>query len=255
MKLQIDNLNGHGLRDYTPAIDGSRSPQLVRRLNRPSELRFSLVATGPDFVVPASGARVALGKTNGQDVFTGYLTHAPVFEYLGWGERGPVYRYDLIARSDETALDRKRLPNRSPFVDRGGGNALRQLTEDLLPGVFDTSAVQDVDRLAWYRPDLQKTWSQHAAEIGLEVRGSYRALGGAMIFSPMGAAVHAIDQGDPRFSPDGLSLLPVDGLINDVTVVGHTEPQDYVRLFRWGWTDPEVLSFPDSVQPAHIDSG
>ena len=89
MKLQIDNLDGHGPRDYTSAIDGSRSPQLVRRLNRPSELKFSLVADGPDFVVPASGARVVLGKTNGQDVFTGYLTQAPVFEYLGWGRTRP----------------------------------------------------------------------------------------------------------------------------------------------------------------------
>ncbi len=120
---------------------------MVRRLNKPAELKFSLVADDPDFVVPANGARVMLGRTNGQDVFTGYLTQAPVFEYLGWGQRGPVYRYNLVARSDESALDRKRLPNRSPFVDRGGGNALRQLTEDLLPGVFDTSAVQDVDTL------------------------------------------------------------------------------------------------------------
>ena len=28
-----------------------------------------------------------MGKTNGQDVFTGYLMQAPGFEYLGWRER------------------------------------------------------------------------------------------------------------------------------------------------------------------------
>jgi hypothetical protein len=67
MKLQIDNLDGHGLRDYTAAIDGSRSPKLMRRFNKPAELQFSLLADGPDFVVPASGARVMLGKTNGQE--------------------------------------------------------------------------------------------------------------------------------------------------------------------------------------------
>ncbi len=252
MKLQIDNLDGHGLRDYTPNIDGSRSPQLVRRLNRPSELKFSLVATAPDFVVPASGARVALGKTNGHDVFTGYLAHAPIFEYLGWGERGPVYRYDLIARSDEATLDRKRLPNRSPFVSRGGGNALRQLTEDLLPGGFDTSAVQDVDRMVWYRPDPQKTWSEHGAEIGLEVRGSYRTMSGALIFSPMGSTVHSINQNDPTFSPDGLVLMPVDGLINDVTVVGRTEPQDYVKDYFVG--DGLTLKFYLSQNPFSLQT-
>ena len=123
MKLQIDNLDGHGPRDYTSAIDSSRSPQVVRRLNKPAELTFSLVADDPDFVVPANGARVMLGRTNGQDVFTGYLKQAPVFEYLGWGQRGPVYRYNLVARSDESALDRKRLPNRSPSST--GAEAMR----------------------------------------------------------------------------------------------------------------------------------
>ncbi len=34
------------------------------------ELRFSLVSSGPDFAVPVAGARVMLGRSNGQDVFT-----------------------------------------------------------------------------------------------------------------------------------------------------------------------------------------
>ncbi len=247
MKLQIDNLDGQGPIDYTAAIDSSRSPQVVRRLNQPAELKFSLVANGPDFVVPVNGARVMLGRTNGQDVFTGYLKQAPVFEYLGWGQRGPVYRYNLVAKSDESVLDRKRLPNRSPFVDRGGGNALRQLTEDLLPGAFDTSAVQDVDTLLWYPVDPQKMWSQHAAEIAIEARASYRAMGGTLSFLPVGTIVHAIAETDPNFSPDGLSLQPSDGLMNDVTVVGLTEPQDYVKDYFVG--DGVSLKFYLSQNP------
>ncbi len=234
MKLQIDNLDGHGPRDYTSAIDSTRSPQVVRRLNTPDELTFSLVADAPDFVVPAGGGRVTLGRSNGQDVFTGYLKQAPMFEYLGWGERGPVYRYSLVAQSDESALDRKRLPNRSPFVDRGGGNALRQLTEDLLPGVFDTSGVQDVDTLLWYPVDPQKKWSQHAAEIALETGASYRTIGGKLNFQPVGTTALAITEADPNFSPDRLSLQGADGLINDVTVVGLIEPQDHVKDYFVG---------------------
>ncbi|MGH9503665.1 MAG: hypothetical protein ACRD20_12510 [Terriglobales bacterium] len=234
MKLQIDNLDGHGLRDYTSAIDGSRSPRVVRRLNKPAELKFSLVADGPEFLVPANGARVMLGRTNGQDVFTGYLKQAPGFEYLGWGHRGPVYRYNLVAESDELALDRKRLPHRSPFVDRGGGNALRQLTEDLLPGVFVTSAALDVDSLVWYPVDPEKKWSQHAAEIALETRASYRTISGTLSFQPVGATALAIAEADADFSPDGLSLQEADGQVNDVTVVGLTEPQDYVKDYFVG---------------------
>jgi hypothetical protein len=234
MKLRIDNLDGFGPRDYTSSIDGSHYPQVVRRLNQPSELRFSLVADSPDFVVPVTGARVTLGRINGQDVFTGFLMQAPVFEYLGWGERGPAYRYDLVAQSDEGLLDEKRLPDRCPFLDRSAGDALRQLTEDLLPGVFDTSAVQDLDTLAWYASDPRKTWSQHAAEIAVQARASYRVMNGALMFAPLGATAYSLNETDITFCPGGLKLQPVDGLINDITVIGQSEPQDYVKDYFVG---------------------
>src|SRR5579863_7577867 len=247
MKLQIDNLEGQGPVDYTSAIDGSRSPQVVRKLNLPSELQFSLVADSPSFVVPLTRARVTLGLTNGQDVFTGYLMQSPVFEYLGWGERGPMYRYDLVAQSDEGLLDEKRLPDRCPFLDRSAGDALRQLTQDLMPGVFDTSAVQDLDILAWYASDPRRTWSQHAAEIAIQARAGYRILNGALIFAPLGATAYALNETDIAFSPQGLKLQPVNGMINDVTVVGQSEPQAYVTDYFVG--DGLTLKFYLSHTP------
>jgi hypothetical protein len=247
MKLRIDNLDGSGPRDYTSSIDGSRSPQVIRKLNQPSELRFSLVADSPNFVVPLTGARVTLGLTNGQDVFTGYLMHAPAFEYLGWGERGPMYRYDLVAQSDEGLLDEKRLPDRCPFVDRSAGDALRQLTQDLMPGVFDTSAVQDLDRLASYASDPRKTWSQHAAEIATQARASYRIMNGALIFAPLGATAYSLNETDNAFCAEGLKLQPVNGLINDVTVIGQSEPEAYVKDYFVG--DGLTLKFYLSQTP------
>jgi hypothetical protein len=229
MKLQIDNFDGHGPRDYTSAIDVSRSPKILRRLNKPDELQLSLLADTPDFIVPSNGARVTLGRANGGDVFTGYLTQAPAFEYLGWCERGPVYRYNLVAQGDEVLLDRKQIPNCPPFVDRSAGDALRQLTEDLLPGIFDTSAVQQVDTLAHYAPDPQKKWSEHAAKIALLARAAYRAINGALSFAPVGASAHALNEADTSFSPEGLKLNPADGVLNDVTVFGLIEPQAYVK--------------------------
>ena len=139
MKLQIDNLDGAGVRDYTAAVDAARPARIVRRLNRAAELQCSLVANAPSFVTPANGARIVLTGNGAQNIFTGYLTQAPALEYLGWGERGAVYRYGLIGLSDEVLLDRKRLPSRAPFVARSAGSALRQLDQDLLPGAFDTS--------------------------------------------------------------------------------------------------------------------
>jgi hypothetical protein len=234
MKLLIDNLDGHGPRDYTSAIDLVNGPRIVRPHNRPAELRLSLVAHGPDFVVPASGARITLGRANGSDVFTGYLAAEPTFEYFGWGERGPVYRYDLIAISDEFLLDRKTGPSRPPFVGRSAGDALRQLTRDLLPGAFDTTAVEDLETLSYYACSPQKGWSEHAAEIAQRARATYRVLDGKVFLIGVGSAIHVIDEADPHFCPASFKVTRKDALANDVLLMGRVEPQARVKDYFVG---------------------
>ncbi len=234
MKLTIDNLNGQGAADYTSALDGTVAFRVHRNINRPSTFQCSLLASSPELVVPATGARVILAKANANIVFTGYVTQAPQSEYLGFGEQGAVYRYDLIAESDEVLLDQKALPNRAPFVGRSAGSALRRLAEDLLPGYFDTSAVQDVDTLAVYQVNPQKKFSYHAAEIALAARASYRATNGALSLTPVGAATYPLNENDATFSPIGLKLVCPNMLVNDVTILGLDEPQDYVRDYFVG---------------------
>lgn len=234
MKLQIDNLDGGGLRDYTSDIDASRAPKLTRKLNQASQLWFSLLSVGAEFLVPVRGGRVIFARTNGQNVFTGYIITEAEYEYLGWGERGAMYRYNFIAQSDEMLLDEKRLTARSPFVARSAGDALRQLTQDAIPGGFDTSAVQNLDTIAHYVPDPQEQWSKHAATLAIEARASYRTMNGAVIFAPVGATAYALNESDPNFSPQGLTLQPTNTIINDVTVLGEIEPEAYVRDYFVG---------------------
>lgn len=234
MKLTIDNLQGQGAVDYTTALDGTVAPRIERKINQPAELRCSLLGSMAGFVVPAMGARVILSKTSGAFVFTGYVTQAPQCEYLGFGESGTVYRYGLMAESDEVLLDQKALPNRAPFVERSAGAALTQLAQDLLPGGFDTSAVQDVDMLASYEVNPQKKFSDQAAEIALAVRGCYRAMNGALVLAPVGATTYAINESDANFSPPGLKLVCPKALVNDVTAIGLIEPQAYVRDYFVG---------------------
>lgn len=234
MKLTIDNLQGLGAADYTAALDTTVAPQIERKLNRPTGLRLSLMANSAGFVMPVSGARIMLAKGNGDLLFTGYLTQTPQAEYLGWGERGAVYRYDVVAESDEVLLDQKALPNRAPFVGRTAGSALRQLAEDLLPGGFDTSAVQDVDVLAAYAVNPEEKFSDHAAKIALAARASYRAMNGALVLAPVGGATYAISESDANFSPAGLKVSSPGVVINDVTVIGLEEPQAYVRDYFVG---------------------
>ncbi|MGH9529481.1 MAG: hypothetical protein ACRD2S_06120 [Terriglobales bacterium] len=247
MNLTIDNLDGLGPLDYSSAIDGAKSPKVLRKLNQAAELHVFLLASVPNFVVPALGARVTLGKTNGQDVFSGYVAQVPQFEYLGWGEHGPAYRYIVIAQSDEFLLDEKPVPVRCPFVNRTGGDALRQLTQGIMPGVFDTTGIQDADTLVWYASDPQKKWSQQAAEIAAMVRASYRSMNGALILSPIATTIYALNETDANFSPEGLKLQPINQWINDLTVIGQIEPQAYVKDYFIG--DGKTLKFYLSQAP------
>ena len=184
----------------------------------------SVSTVGGGTFLPTAG-----GTMLGPITLPSNLTQAPQFEYLGWGEQGAVYRYDLIAESDEVLLDQKALPNRAPFVGRTIGGALTQLAQDLLPGVFNTSAVQNVDTLAEYAVNPEKKFSYHAAEIALTARASYRAMNEALVLAPVGAATYAINESDPNFSPLGLKLKCPKMLVNDVTAIGLLEPQAYVR--------------------------
>src|SRR5579859_2756242 len=116
MRITIDNLQGLGPQDYTEALDGTVAPGIVRKINQPAQLQCSLLGGAVGFVIPVAGARVTVAKRDGSFMFTGYLIQAPNFEYLGYGEHGAVYRYEVSAESDELLLDQKALPNRAAFV-------------------------------------------------------------------------------------------------------------------------------------------
>ncbi len=247
MFLTIDNFDGSGARTYTAALDASAPPKVERRLNRPAGLRLSLVADTPQFVVPANGGRIILSRADGAKLFTGYLTQPVAHEYLGWGERGPVYRYAIVAQSDEFILDRKRLPSRASFTNRAAGAVLRQLAEDLLPGAFDISAVQDILTLHAYSASPRLPWSEHAAALALLGRAVYRAHDGALSFRPVGAVTHAIAESAGGFTPDGLRLSAAGRILNDVTVVGRVEPRAWVKDYFLG--DGLTLSFQLSHTP------
>ena len=216
---------------------GARSgvcPRLERKINAPAAFTCKLVGSSHEFEVPVAGARVAVLKAGGEFLFTGYLTQQPEFEFLGWGESGPVHRYGLIAESDEVLLNQKALPNRAPFIARSAGSALKQLVEDLLPGQFDTAEVEDIDTLAHYQVNPQKKFSEHAGEIALAARASYRVMDRKLTLSPVGAETYAISENDPNFSPRGLKVACPTASVNDVTVIGLDEPQAYVRDYFVG---------------------
>jgi hypothetical protein len=234
MKLMIDNGDGRGAQDYTTFLDAGKSPRVLRKLNRPAELLFSLVTGEEDFVVPVPGARVTLGRSNGNDVFAGYVVGSPTYQYMGWTERGPLYRYEVVALSDEMLLDQKTPPPHSPFVARSAGEALRQLSEETLPGWGNFSGVEAGDVIPYYRVSSAKKWSELAAEIALLARCGYRSEGGNLLLAPLGERTYGLDEQAAEFSPGDLELRSEGRLVNDVAVFGQVEPSAHVRDYFVG---------------------
>jgi len=234
MRLTIDNFDNAGARDYTANVNTEAAPRIQRKLNRPSRLTVSLIAPTPDFIVPANGARIVLERADGQRLFTGYVSIAPEYEHMGWGERGPMYRYSITALSDEFLLDRKFIAERAPFTNRTAGDMLKQLANDCAPGVFDTSAVEGVETLPYYAVSPQVKWSDHAAKVAMLARGGYRAQDGKLYFSAVGKNTYTLDEAAAEFCPDGLKLSSPDVLVNDLLLIGRTEPAAYVKDYFLG---------------------
>ncbi|HXZ78497.1 MAG TPA: hypothetical protein VEG30_01110 [Terriglobales bacterium] len=234
MKLTIDNLDGAGVRDYTSVTDAQGLPVVQRRLNQPAAMRVSLLGTPQSPPVPVPGARVILAAEDGRSFFTGYLSEAPAFEYLGWGEQGPVYRYDLKTISDEYLLDRKSCPSRADFVASTASEILTTLTNDLAPGTLDTTPAQPCDVIPRYSVASDRNWSEQAAEICLRVRGSYRVQDHKLILAPLNSNAYTLDETAPQFEPAGLKIVSRGRHANDITVFGAVEPWAYVKDYFLG---------------------
>src|SRR5438876_9921555 len=125
MNITIDNSDGAGARDSSVYASSEALPKILRKLNHPTHATLALVSDDPAFVVPASGGRIKIIRSDGVALFTGYLPASPQLEYLGAGQRGPAYRYQLTAQSDEWLLDQILLPHRPAFVMPAGGAMLR----------------------------------------------------------------------------------------------------------------------------------
>ncbi|MGA9352104.1 MAG: hypothetical protein WBV46_00340 [Terriglobales bacterium] len=233
MKLLIDNLDGLGPRDYSACVDMSKGASVERRLNAPGQLSLNLLGIGGN-AVPVSGARVMLVRNDNSDVFTGYLTIAPSYEYLGWADQGRQYGYELSALSDVMLLDQKAPPPEPPFVARSSGGSLTQLTLDALPGWFDLTAVEPGDLIPYFSVDPSKSWAASALEIAVAARFSYRDDNGKLFFTPLAQNIYTLAESDPTFSPDSLVLQSVNRLINDLTVLGSLEPAAHVKDYFIG---------------------
>jgi hypothetical protein len=247
MKLTIDNNDSRGPQDYTRYLDVAALPRISRKLNRAAQLTATLAAADSSFVPPVNGGRIILQRSDGYKLFTGYLVAEPQRSPLGFAQQGRAWKYVLEAQDDSWLLERNVLAIRPPFTWRSAGDALRTITNDVLPGILDLSGVQDIGSINQYATNAQKSWSEHAQELATMMRASYAVQDGKLTFQPVGGQSFTISEADSRFFPEGLTLNKPDDLRNDVTIVGGLEPKLYVRDYFLG--DGLALGFTLSSHP------
>lgn len=240
MRLEIDNFDGAGVCDYTASLDDGNFPKIVRKLNQSATMTCALVALG-SLAVPTSGARVSWRRDTGEPVFTGYLLTAER-EYLGWNEAGAVYRCRLSVAGDELALDQQTIELRPAFIQQSAGAVVKGFT----PSTVDATSVEDCGIIARLDPQLRK-WSDCAAEAANQARAAYSVLDGKVALRPIGDRALTIDESDPNFSPERLTLQFRGQMLNDITVLGPSEAGAYVKDYFVG--DGSKSSFSLSQSP------
>lgn len=247
MQLTIDNFDQLGLVDYSPYLDAEHLPSVARRLNKASTMLAQLVSLAGKMQVPHQGSRVWLKKSDGTTLFAGYVAQQPACAYAGQSTEGAIYRYGLACTSDEWLLDRKALPQRLPFIARSAGAIVKQITQDVEAGKFDTSGVEDCDPIPVYAANVQQTWSEHAEQLALRERATYHAEGGAITFARVGENSLTIDETNPACDRNSLEIQGEPCTLNDVAVIGSLEPRTYVKDYFEG--DGYTLSFSLAATP------
>jgi hypothetical protein len=226
--LTIDNLDGLGAIDYSAAIDRPGPFQIQRGLNVPSILSGMLCLAGGSWAIPLRRARVVVSSSSGTPLFTGYLATEPEAVYAGVGTAGPLYRLAFSAVSDEWLLDEQpAIPVTGTGLNAAGGTLLKTLV-GRAGGALSTVGVTGGRSIGVFQPEAAAVWSVNTAALAGASYGAYRALGGSVSLTTVGAVTHALSDGDGSLSVAALRTAAVRELANDVTVSGELEPWAYV---------------------------
>lgn len=245
--LTIDNGDGNGPRDYTGAIDRESKLRLHRALNGPSQMEFSLRLREPAMVVPAAGAKVWMTRADGTLLFSGSTESEPSYEFLGWGESGPVYRLGVRASSDDRALDERAVPLARLFQDVSAGSAAKQMAADVAGTEIDCAGVAELDQLYDFEVERRRPWSEQVADLAARARAVYRVEDGKLWLEAIGVRSHLISENAANFVPDALTVRSAPPRAGDITVVGDTEPAAYVKDYFVG--DATRTTFALSQRP------
>jgi hypothetical protein len=237
MKVTIDNQDGKGPIDYSPALCADQASEkavvITRALNQPTLARLQLDCASRGLAEPVTDALVVITADNGTFLFTGYLPSAAEPVFAGYSSVGPHYRIVANALSEDWLLNREAVPQTAPLLGQTAGEMIGILTNRVNPSLVQMNGLEDVGTIGFFEPLPSLSWSENVAALANQARAAYRVLNGQLTLAPVGSTVHAMDQtiGTLNFSP--MSASDAKQVVNDVTITGLSEPLQYVtELFE-----------------------
>ncbi len=260
MILTLDNLDGLGALDYSPAVDASEPLAIRRALNQPARLTGSLCLAASTLRIPARRARVIATSDAGAILFTGYLTLEPVPVYAGEASAGPVFRYALDAASDEWLLDKQSAGALfAPGLQAYAGDLLNAYAARLDAAALATGSLvtsgTPVTRATGVQPSAAGgAWSTHAGAAAGASYAAYRALSRVVTLTPLASVAHTFTTGEGTLALAALATSQLRELANDVTITGADEPSTYwTELFTGDGTTAlfPLLGEPTAPSAAH----
>ena len=237
MKVTIDNQDGRGPIDYSPALcadQGSGKAAVITRvMNQPTLARLHFDCASSGLEVPATNAFVVITADNGTFLFTGYLPSAAEPVFAGYGSTGPHYRVVANALSEDWLMNRDAVPQTAPLLGQTAGEMVGILTNRVNPSLVQMNGLEDVGTIGFFEPVPSLPWSENVAALANQARAAYRVLNGQLTLAPVGSTVHAVDDTIGTLEFSAPSRADAKQVVNDVTITGLSEPLQYVtELFE-----------------------
>lgn len=227
-------INNNGV-DYMRYL--SEAPQKVEKGSQPILFDFTLVGFDSAFVKPVRGNYVEFTTSNYGTTFTGYITNDPQPVFIGSKNGVAQYSYKFEATSDDYLLNRKQLGFWPPFINTTQGAVLKALIAKLSLGSIDTTNISNGQVLARCVVDPQQYFSDIVKAFCDASYYKFWCQSKKAYFTQQlaGTPLLVVDGSNKHFSPSALTVQPVNNpIVNDVTVLGNTEPQDYMTEYFMG---------------------
>jgi hypothetical protein len=225
LKITIDNRDGNGPIDYSGALAGPTPLKIERKLNAPTVCQARLLPTGA--AIPRRNGRVMVSAESSALLFSGYVVSEPEGIFAGEGCEGTIYLLQVSALSDDIILDRQRASQTTTAVLQAAGDVLSALTLRAGGGA-DVTAQGTTAMIGSFASEAGQSWSSNTGLLASAGRTAYRVVNGEVSLTSIGSTVHALNETDGSLKPALLTASRARELVNDVTLCGAIEAQNYV---------------------------